>query len=159
MATTPATIRWVELSTIDETKYSAHLADCVVLTQDGKLLMQQRTASWGNYAGNLNTFGGHVEAGETPLQGLIRELNEELGAIVLAQDVVKIGGITEDFTNHQELVHIHFWHDKQGTITGCYEAEPRTYDSVAQALAHPKIMDYAAAALIRCQAMGLLPGL
>lgn len=137
-------------------RFACHLADCVVLTKDRKILMQQRPESWGKSAGNLNIFGGHVEDGETVIQGLIRELNEELGAVVIEKDLVFIGAITEDWTDHAELVHVYFWHDKQGTITGCYEAEAREYDTVEQALAHPKIMDYAAWALETCQTLKLI---
>lgn len=136
--------------------YACHLADCVVLTRDGKILMQQRPENWGRHAGVLNIFGGHVEEGETVIQGLVRELNEELGSTVLEDDLIFIGAITEDWTGHTELVHVYFWHDKHGTITGCYEAEAREYSSVNDALAHPKIMDYAAWALKECRRRELL---
>ena len=136
--------------------YTKHLADCVVLTHDHKLLMQQRPLNWGSSAGCLNIFGGHVDPGETIVQALIRELNEELGAKVNENEVIKIGAITEDWTQHRELVHVHFWHDKKGTITGCYEAEARYYKSVEEALLHPKIMDYARWALFECQNRNLL---
>lgn len=110
----------------------------------------------GKHAGVLNIFGGHVESGETVIQGLVRELNEELGAIVKEKDVIFIGAITEEWTGHSELVHVHFWHDKHGTITGCYEAQSREYDCIEDALAHPKIMDYAAWALTECRRQALL---
>ncbi|PZP56947.1 MAG: NUDIX hydrolase [Micavibrio aeruginosavorus] len=118
--------------------FTKHLADCVILTHDNKILMQQHLESWGKYAGVLNLFGGHVEEGETIIQALIRELHEELGAIVEPSDVIFLGAVTEDETNHTELVHVHFWHDKENTITGCYEAEDRRYDTIGEALAHPK---------------------
>jgi 8-oxo-dGTP diphosphatase len=149
-------IRWLAAGA-DTSGFTKHLADCVVLTKDRKILMQQRPEGWGKHGGYLNIFGGHVEPGETPMQGMIRELNEELGAIVQEKDVIVVGGITEDWTDHQELVYIHFWHDRDGTITGCYECEARTYDTLDAALAHPKLMDYARAALLRCREMGLLP--
>jgi len=56
------------------------------------------------------------------------------------REIVFIGAVTEDWTNHTELVHIHFWHDKKGIITGCYEAEPRYFDNAQEALTHP--IDY-----------------
>ncbi|HOO50003.1 MAG TPA: NUDIX hydrolase [Alphaproteobacteria bacterium] len=146
-------LKLVDTKQIRESQYIHHLSDCVILTKDGKILMQQRPENWGKSAGNLNIFGGHVEDGETVVQGLIRELHEELGAVVRQDDLVFIGAISEDWTNHTELVHVYFWHDTHGTITGCYEAEAREYNTVEEALAHPKIMDYAAWALEECRAL------
>ena len=54
-------------------------------------------------------------------------------------------------------MHVYFWHDKGNTITGCYEGEAIEFDTVEDALAHPKIMDYAAWALLECQRRKLLP--
>lgn len=98
----------------------------------------------------------YIESGESVLQGLVRELHEELGAVVDPADVIFIGALTENFTDHTELVHVHFWHDKHNTITGCYEAEAVHYDTVAEALAHPKIMDYAHWALLACKTRKLI---
>jgi 8-oxo-dGTP diphosphatase len=150
------TIRHVDLTQVDMSSFTGHLADCVVLTHDRKLLMQYRPLNWRSSPGCLNIFGGHVDEGETVMQALLRELKEELGAEALESEVIKLGAITEDFTQHRELVHIHFWHDKRGTITGCYEAEARQYNSVEEALSHPKIMDYSRWALYECQSRGLL---
>lgn len=146
----------IDVKSVNLVNYTAHLADCVILTHDNKLALQQRPLNWGKSAGNLNIFGGHVEHGETIMQGLTRELHEELGAIVKVEDVIFIGAITEDFTNHTEIVHVHFWHDKDNTITGCFEAEIAYYDRAAGALAHPKIMDYTKWALLECQRRGLI---
>jgi 8-oxo-dGTP diphosphatase len=116
--------------------------------------MQRRT--WGRWIGNVNTFGGHVEPGETSAQAVIRELNEETGAKINGKDLLFIGALTEDWTNHEEAVHIYFWHDKERTITGCYECEAMTFDSLKEALAHPGLMPYAKWALEKCDAMGLI---
>lgn len=156
MSNTIKSIRPVDLTKTSLSAFKKHLADCVVLTHDNKILMQQRPLSWGKSAGVLNIFGGHVEDGETVIQGLVRELKEELGAQIDEKDVVFIGAVSEEFTNHTELVHVHFWHDKNNTITGCYEAEAVRYDSAEGALAHPKIMDYAVWALGVCRDGGLI---
>ncbi len=150
------TIRKVELSDISSGKFSKHLADCVILTHDNKILMQQRPATWGTYAGALNIFGGHVEEGESVMQALIRELHEELGAQLYERDVIFIGAVSEEETNHTELVHIYFWKDANKTITGCYEAEDRRFDMLADVLAAPKLMDYARWALLEANARKLL---
>lgn len=137
-------------------RFARHFADCVILTHDNKILMQQRPLDWHSHPDVLNIFGGHVEEGETVLQALIRELREELGAQVDSNDITLIGAVTEDETNHTELVHVHFWHDKRATITGCYEAGDKRYDTADEALAHPRIMDYARWALLKSRALGLL---
>ncbi len=149
-------IRQVDLTQIDEASFVKHYADCVVLTQDSRILLQQRPKDWCHFPGCLTTFGGHVEEGETVMQALVRELNEELGVEVIEEDVLSLGAVTEDFTEHLELVHIHFWHDKSGTITGCYEAEAKYYNNVEDALSHPEIMNYVEWSLRECQNQGLL---
>ncbi len=150
-------IRQVNLDQTDMKQFAVCLADCVILTHDGKILMQRRPENWGSHPGVVNIFGGHVEEGESVVAGLLRELNEELGAVVQPDDLIFIGAVSEDITNHTEIVHVYFWHDKDQSITGCYEAEAITFEDVALALAHPKIMDYAAWALMECRRSGLIP--
>ena len=94
--------------------------------------------------GALCLFGGHVEDGEAVIAGLVRELREELGAEVAPREVHRIGSVTEAFTKHTEIVHVFFWYDQRGDITGCYEGAAETFDQVSDALADQKLMDYAA---------------
>jgi 8-oxo-dGTP diphosphatase len=49
--------------------------------------MLSRRANTGWMDGKLCAPGGHVEAGETPTQAMIREIEEELGVIVKAIDL------------------------------------------------------------------------
>jgi 8-oxo-dGTP diphosphatase len=147
----------VDLSKADLAAYRQHFADCVVLGQDGKLLLQYRPLDWWTKPGWYTAFGGHVDAGESVIQALLRELHEELGAQVGVDDVVFLGALTEAETEHQEMVHVYFWHDREGRITGCYEAEARSFDTVAAALAEPKIMDYLKWALQKGKSLGFLP--
>lgn len=152
-------IRVVDLSQTPLDSFKKHVADCVILTHDNRLLMQQRPENWGSSAGCLTTFGGHIEEGETVVEGLVRELNEETGAVLDACELIPLAILSEDFTGHTEAVHVYFWHDKNATVTGCYEAEDRRYNSVKEALAHPKIMDYVRWALLNAQDQGLLNAL
>ncbi len=151
-----ASLKLVSAEDMERKSFKQHLTDAVILTHDHQLLLQQRPENWGKHAGVLNIFGGHVEQNETVLEGLARELHEELGAIVRPEEVLFIGALTEDWTDHAECVHIHFWHDKNQTITGCYEAEAHYYKTVEEALQHPKIMPYAAWALQECVRLRLL---
>lgn len=47
--------------------------------RDGKILLGLRAAHKQAFANHWDLAGGHVEAGETDQQALIRELDEELG--------------------------------------------------------------------------------
>jgi 8-oxo-dGTP diphosphatase len=136
--------------------HSKKLADCVVLTHDGKLYMQRRPDNWHSFPGVISLFGGHVEPDETPDRAVVRELNEETGARIDSQDLIFIGAVTEDCTAHVEIIHVYFWHDRKNTITGCYEAEPALFNSAQEVLLHPKVMDYAKWALLECRSLGLL---
>ncbi|MDG2989895.1 NUDIX hydrolase [Candidatus Synechococcus calcipolaris G9] len=51
-----------------------------ILYQGDRLLMQLRDDNPAIlYPGHWGLFGGHLEVGETPLEGLQRELSEEIG--------------------------------------------------------------------------------
>ena len=150
-----AKIREINYQEEQRGKYHHHLADAVILTQDDKLLLQFRPA-WNERPPLLSAFGGHVEEGETIIQGLIRELKEELGADISSNEIIKIFTLTEDFTNHQDAIHVFFWHDKHGKIQGCFEHEACTFNTVNEAIIHSNIMDYLGYSLIRCKDLGYL---
>jgi len=97
-----------------------------------------------------------LNLGENPMQALVRELKEELGAQVQESDVISLGAITESATNYSELIYVYFWHDKHGTITGCYEGKAEYYDNCATAMMHPKIMDDVRWLLKQCQSRRFL---
>ncbi|HET9844059.1 MAG TPA: hypothetical protein VFP93_05325 [Gammaproteobacteria bacterium] len=74
----------------------------------------------------------------------------------MPSDVIIIGTITEAITNYSELIYLYFWHDKHGTITGCYECEAKYYDTVDEIYSHPKLMDNVRWLLTECQNRRLL---
>lgn len=92
-------IQAVDLKKVDERSFSRRCVGCIILTQEGKILLQQRDDDCYTYPGCLATFGGGIDSGERPMQSLVRELREELGAQVRASDVVNLGAITENFSN------------------------------------------------------------
>lgn len=150
-------IRRVNSTKIKETTFKRCFVGCIVLAQDNKILLQQRGYDWQSFPGFLSSFGGRIEKNETPMQALVRELHEELGADVKESDIISLGAVTESVTDHRELVYEFFWHDKQGTIKGCYEGEAKYFDSVEEViLDYPKVMDDVCWALRECQKRQLL---
>jgi len=149
-------IKHIDVLTTDISIFAKRFVGCIVLTKDNKILLQQRGHDWKNYPGYLCEFGGHIEGAETPIQALIRELNEELGALVKENDVVSLGAVTERESNFTELVYVFFWHDRQGTITGCYEGEPRFFDNISEPMKHKKMMDSVRWVLSECSKRDLL---
>lgn len=144
-------IKVVDSSKIHEKSFKRNYVGCIVFTKDRKILLQQRPENWRTFPGCLATFGGEIESGELPLDALQRELKEELGAILDINNVISLGSITEAITNYSELIYAYFWHDKNGTITGCYECKPKYYDTVSEALTHTKIMEDVKWMLKECQ--------
>lgn len=58
----------------------------VLCVKDGKVLLSRRqNTGWAD--GKLTIPGGHVEAGETPRQAAVRELEEELGLKISEEDL------------------------------------------------------------------------
>lgn len=151
-----ASVKLVDLSKINEADYRERFVGCVVLTQNNKIMLQQRGHDFVMYPDYLCEFGGRIEVKEKPIDALVRELKEELGAKVSQADVLSFGAIVEPMSNYSELVHTYFWHDKQGSITGCYEGVPKYFDSVADVLKYPKITDGLRWLLGQCQKQGLL---
>lgn len=150
-------IRQIDLNKHTLKDFKAQHVGCLILTKEKKLLLQQRSDTCFTYPGFISTFGGKIELDESPTQALVRELNEELGATVLESDIVFIGAVTEAITNHTELVYEYFWHDKQDSITGCYEESPCYFDDMDSALQmKPKLMDDVVWVLGECQKHGFL---
>lgn len=141
---------------IDATNYKRRYVGCIVLTQDHKILLQQRGNDWNSFPGFLATFGGSIEANETPMQALVRELQEELGAEVKECDVISLGAITEEVTKHSELIYVYFWYDAHDAIKGCFEGKAKYYDNINVVLHHPKVMDDVRWLLQECQNRQLL---
>lgn len=147
----------VNISAANMRTYNKHLADVVILTANKRFLLQKRYSERRPGVEIVTLFGGHVEEGETLLEAAARELQEETGGSASPDDLVAVGALTESWTNHTELVHVWFWHDRRGTITGCYEREAIEFASLEDAMRHPGLMDYAKWALLECKRRELLP--
>ena len=140
----------------DTKAYKRKCVGCLVLSRDKKIVLQQRDNDCRSFPGRIATFGGGIKMGETPMQALVRELNEELGAKVKAKDVVTLGVLTEGETHHRELVYVYFWHDKLGTITGCYEGKAKYCNDPSDVEKHPKVMNDVRWLLQECKKRKLL---
>ena len=150
-------IQQIDLNVADISHIKAKYTGCVILTQDKQLLLQQRRDTCHRYPGMISSFGGKIESDESPLAGLIRELDEELGAQVLTNEPIFIGAVTEAITQHTEIVYEYFWHDIDGRITGCFEETPLYFDSVDATLKRKdKLMDDVIWALTKCQTRSLI---
>ena len=149
-------IQHIDLLQIDEKNFKRRYVGCLILTKNHKILLQQRGPNWKHFPEYLSEFGGQIEPNEIPIQALMRELNEELGAKVKETDVISLGAITEESTKHTELIYIYFWYDKQGTITGCYEGEAKYFDNIKAVLNYPNVMDSVCWLLRECQKKALL---
>lgn len=132
-------VKLVNNKDIKPNRYPCQFVGCLILTKDNKILLQKRGQDWAAYPGYLCEFGGKLETGETPIQTVIRELNEELGAQVLETELIELGAITESMSKHNDLIYVFFWHDKKGTITGCYEGTAVFFDNSTTILNHGEI--------------------
>lgn len=150
-------IKTVDLASTDVTSFTKQNVGCLILTHDNQILLQQRDPHSPTFPDCLATFGGALIPHETPMQALIRELHEELGAVVAPAAVINLGAITEAITNYTALIYVYFWHDTTGTITGCYEGKAVRYSQWETALKHPKIMDDVKWLLQLCSKQNLIP--
>ncbi|MDH2919050.1 MAG: Nudix family hydrolase [Sideroxydans sp.] len=81
-----------------------HVAAAVLIRPDGSFLLAQRPSDKA-YAGYWEFPGGKIEAGETALQAVCRELDEELGITVRRADA----WLNRVFSYPHATVHLHFF--------------------------------------------------
>lgn len=89
-----------------------------LVREDGCLLLAQRPEGK-SLAGLWEFPGGKVEAGESPEVALVRELKEELGIDVEAQDFVPFAFASHTYENFHLLMPVFLCRKWQGEPTGC----------------------------------------
>lgn len=99
----------------------------VIQRADRRLLIGQRQRS-DTSALKWEFPGGKVERGETPEEGLARELKEELGASL--QKCVPIGRVVHKYADTNEELEILFF----AAAISEDELAPRTFEKIAWAL-------------------------
>lgn len=62
-------------------RYGAAGVLFVTGTGDGLRVMVQKRSAWAHEGGTWSVAGGALDAGETPLEGAVREASEEVGAV------------------------------------------------------------------------------
>jgi len=70
---------------------------CWIINSEGKILLTQRKQDKHN-GGKWESTTGLVVSGESSLQGIIRELNEEIGLDINPSEVIQVKEIKEERT-------------------------------------------------------------
>lgn len=74
----------------------------VIYTENGTVLLQRRNSNKKTYAGVWSTTGGHVLAGESNQEAIIREVKEELNLDVKIQNIENV--VTYHSINEKEKI-------------------------------------------------------
>lgn len=89
------------------------VAHCLVVRSGApaRVVLQVRTTTTATYPGRLDlTVTGHISAGESPAEGMLREVAEEIGIEVASEQLVPLGTrlLADDHgeIRNRELMHV-----------------------------------------------------
>lgn len=105
-----------------EGKTKRDIALLIIINKEGKLLLQHRSEHLERWPGYWGFFGGGIEEGETPEEGLKREIHEELGYRVENHKLL----LEQDFVgkNHWGVRYIYACeHDESQEFILCSESQ------------------------------------
>ncbi len=110
------------VSPIDWSKWSAPVhATLMFVVRDGAILLIKKKRGLG--AGKINGPGGKIDPGETPLQCVVRETEEEL--LIRVKDPVKVGELHFVMSDVPDILcHVYRASDFEGRPTETDEAIP-----------------------------------
>ncbi len=90
-------------------------ATLLFVVRDDRILLIHKKRGLG--AGKVNGPGGRLSPGEEPVEGALREVQEEVGVTV--EDVEQMGELSFQFTDGHS---IHCYVFRAGGLTGCPQA-------------------------------------
>lgn len=92
-------MQWSDQGTAGTERHTVIPRTLCFVQNGGSLLLLRGAPTKRLWAGRLNGIGGHIEPGETPLEGAYRELREEAG---LSPSHLALRGVIHVSSNHQE---------------------------------------------------------
>jgi 8-oxo-dGTP diphosphatase len=112
-----------ELSPIDWNRWQGEIhATLMFIVKDGQVLLIEKKRGLG--AGKINGPGGKIDPGETPLQSVIRETQEEL--VITPIGSRKLGELWFSMSDSPDILcHVYRADDHHGTPTETDEAVPQ----------------------------------
>ena len=114
MSSTPSPVDWTNWS-------GEMLATLMFIVRDGQILLIEKKRGLG--AGKINGPGGKIDPGETPLQAVIRETQEEL--MITPLELRKIGELRFVMSMCPDILcHVYRADSFEGTPTETDEAAP-----------------------------------
>lgn len=110
------------LNTMDWEQWHAPIhATLMFIVKEGQILLIEKKRGLG--AGKINGPGGKIEAGESPLESVFRETQEEL--MIAPVGVRKLGELWFSMSDHPDILcHVFRADDFTGTPTETDEAIP-----------------------------------
>ena len=100
-------------------------AGVLFITKENTLLLQQRDDKPNIVnPGMITTFGGLVEDNETPIEGLLREINEETNLKPKGKDLIffkNLSKVEDDGT--ETLLHLYLLKDISKSLLDIYEGK------------------------------------
>ena len=137
-----------------QTQSVLSFTSCIIFHQ-AEILLQRRNAASFRFPFYISAFGGKVESYESPQQAVIRELKEELGIEVNANNLTYLGAVLECETNFTEPVFQYFLKYDDG-IANCFEGEIAKFKNIEDVFSQKKIMSDVKWALEKCKSLKLL---